>query len=585
MNSKKTASEQSGRSLSRRDFLKGSAIVGGVAAVGALSGCGADPVVEEETPDIASSTASTGTLKPGQYSFEIPPDPIAEDQITETVEAEVIVIGAGGSGTFAALAAAEEGAQVIVLQKSAATKTNGIGFSVFGAQVQLDAGQEFDLNEWIQHYDRSSYGYGDHKYIEAIVCNSGKAADMINRLAAKRGESFGSVHAGGGMTICMWLSEEVTIPYSFTPTMIRKMSTLAEEDLNVQYYWNTPARYLEKDGNRVVAVIAEGPNGYIRAKASKGIILATGDIGNNPDMIAKYAPFCQGLPNTYQPPENTGDGHAMALWAGNKMYTGPFSQGIHYDPSPLPEGDAPFSGNPYLAVNIRGERYQNEDLDYPMIANANVQQPEHLRWHVIDNTFTQYWNDFQPGMCRDAGFMFSSNEEALEFCLGNGGIKEAQSLEEAADNIGLTGQARETFFKTVERYNELCDKGMDEDFGKNPEYLVKTAVRNPPFYTIKREAAPLQFTDGGYCNEKMQAIDENFDVIPGLYLVGNTAHGMFAPDYPLNPGGSAAGRALTSGYIAGKVITDSLPDYKAYYAELAPTGNGTKLSPGTGAGR
>lgn len=557
--------------VTRRSFLKGTAIAGATFAAGSVVGCA--PTASKQ------ADGSSGTSEQARWSFEVPPEPIAESDIKETIESDVVVVGAGIAGTLAALAAAVEGASVTVLQKSSDPMSHGIGFAVFDAQLQRDAGAEFDLREWTEFFATDSYGYGNQAYIESIVYNSGRALDMVMDLIKDRGEDFGTVvpYASKGGCICMWDDPDVDRGYSRVPQMIKKLTTIAQE-LGVEYRFEAPGEQLEKDGDRVVAVIAKKTSGYIRAKAKKGVILATGDIGNDPEMVAKYAPFCQGLPNTYMPPDNTGDGHKMALWAGAKMFNGPFSQAIHYDPSPLPEGDAPFSGSPYLAVNARGERYQNEDLDYPVIANNNVQQPGMLRWQIVDKTLVEYWNDFGNGMCRNQGFYYTSNEEGLEGALATGAIKKADTLEELADNMEFEGEARETLFKTIERYNELIDLGEDLDFGKNAEYLVKTPVKEPPFYSIKRTPGPLGLLDGVYCNNKMQALDENLDVIEGLYVTGNVSHGMFGCDYTISVGGISCGRAFSSGYVAGKAAVDKLPDYKSYYKK--PTGEGLQIHPG-----
>lgn len=568
----KERKEYEGTGVSRRSFLKGTAAASAVLALGGMAGCAPAQQGTE-------GTEGTSTGEQSRWSFETPPDPIAEADIKETIESDVVVVGAGIAGTLAALAAAVEGASVTVLQKSSEPMSHGIGFSVFDAQLQREAGAEFDLREWTDFFAKDCYGYGNQAYIESIVYNSGRALDMMMELVKDKGEDFGTVvpYASKGGTICMWEDPDVDRGYSRVPQMIKKLTVVAQE-LGVEYRFKTPAEQLEKEGERVASVIAKGPNGYLRAKAAKGIILATGDIGNDPEMVAKYAPFCQGLPNTYMPPDNTGDGHKMALWIGASMYNGPFSQAIHYDPSPLPEGDAPFSGSPYLAVNNRGERYQNEDLAYPIIANSNVQQPGKLRWQIMDKSLTKYWDDFGNGMCRNHGFYYTTNEEGLEGALKSGAMMKADSLEELADNMGFEGEARETLFATIKRYNELVDQGEDLDFGKNAEYLVKTAVKEPPFYSVKRTPGPLGLLDGVFCNNKMQALDEDFGVIDGLYVAGNVGHGMFGCDYTISVGGISCGRAFSSGYVAGKAVVDKLPDYKSYYKP--PAGEGMQIHPG-----
>lgn len=563
-------SKQQKHTVSRRDFLKGGAVFGAATALGtSLTGC---------SPASKNDQLSETGLEEGQYEFEIPPEPIPESDIVETKEADVVIVGAGLAGAFAAVAAAEEGASVIVLQKSSQPISHGIGFCVFDAGIQRDNNNLFDLKVWTEYFTEKAYGYGNQPYIESIVYNSGRAVDMFMKYANERGDAFGTLISTPDSTMCLYDGPEVTNGYSRVPNMINKLVEVAE-DLGAQFIYSTPGVQLEKEGDRVTAVIAKGAQGYVRAKATKGVILATGDIGNNPQMVAKYAPFCQGLPNTYMPKDNTGDGHLMAMWIGARMFSGPFSQAIHYDPSPLPEGDAPFSGSPYLAVNARGVRYQNEDMDYPIIANMNCQQPDKLRWQIIDGSFTDHWNDLGVGMGRDHGFEFNTNEEALEACLSNGAILKADSLDELAANMGFEGADKETLFATIERYNELAEKGVDEDFGKNPEYLKLTAIKEPPYYSIKRAAGPLALLDGIYATARMEAYDNDMNIIPGLYVVGNVAHGMFNVDYSIDPGGISCGRALSSGYIAGKAVVDALPDYKAYQQDVSDKENA--INPGT----
>jgi fumarate reductase flavoprotein subunit len=119
-------------------------------------------------------------------------------------------------------------------------------------------------------------------------------------------------------------------------------------------------------------------------------------------------------------------------------------------------------------------------------------------------------------------------------------------------------------------------------FGKRGDYLAKTAVRVPPFYSIKRSPGPLALLDGVYTTPVMEALDNDMNIIPGLYATGNVTRGMFGCDYTLNPGGISCGHALASGYIAGKQIIGKLPNYKSYYKEIA--GVGTPVYPANYAG-
>ena len=521
-----------------------------------------------------------------KWNFETAPRAVDEKWIKDGGTADVIVIGAGSSGTFAAVSAAEEGAQVVVLQKEEQPHTFCSGFGVFGSKVQCEEGIWFHPDEWINGMYREAMGYAQRRYIEAIVYNSGKAVDMVHRLRDRfRDESFGHFAANNrgklsGPSVGWSCPEQaefegVARDYVIGPSLIKCMTDLAEHDLGVRYCYRTPAYYLEKNEmGRVVSVIAKDPDeerGFLRFTARKGIIVASGDIIGDPDMVARYCPFSKDLINQVFASGNTGDGHKMIMWAGGKVFTGPFNQAIHFDPTSLPEGDAPGSGQPWMAVNALGKRYQNEDNKYFMIANECVLQPGHVRWQIFDRHNYENWNKFSTSMMRGILSTKLSGltwEAAMEDAIHRGAVLKADTLEELADQIGFAGEVKETFLEECRRYQTFVENGYDEDFKKDPQELQYTMVKDAPFFAVKRRAQPIHFADGVYVNADMEVIDEDDKPLGGggLYAVGNVAHGMFGQDYPQNPGGMTSGRCFTSGYIAGKHVMNALPDWKAGFA-------------------
>ena len=531
--------------ISRRSFLKGSA----AAMLGTAAMTSLPAFAEEEEKRM---------FEEGQFAFEIPPEPVPEDEIIAEYEADVVVVGAGIGGAAATLAAAQEGASVLVLQKWDSPMTHGIGIAAFDTNAQHANGNGFDIDEVTDFLVKQAYGYGDQDVIKAVLEGGRDCINMFEDALKDKGWGFfiaaySPLTEEGCTAIHLWNDVDTTNGYSRVPLLNRRICTICEEEYGVQYLFETPGKYLEKDENgRVCAVIAQNEEGYIRAKANKGVILATGDIMNNPQMVKRWAPFNVGAPCTYAPPINTGDGHAMGLWAGAKMNKGPFAQAIHFDPSALPCGDAPFSGSPYFAINKHGKRYQNEDLPYPIIANTCIRQPDSMRFQIVDASFTENWNDLGNGMCRNAGFEFNSNEEALEASLKNGAIFKADTIDELLDILGFEGQYKENALASIARYQELVEKGFDEDFRKNPEYLVRTPIKDAPFYGIPRKPGNLALLDGFVCTPTMQLIDENLEYIPGLFACGNTVGNFFDVDYTLSIGGISIGHAIGSGYVAGK---------------------------------
>ena len=119
----------------------------------------------------------------------------------------------------------------------------------------------------------------------------------------------------------------------------------------------------------------------------------------------------------------------------------------------------------------------------------------------------------------------------------------ADTIEELADKLGFTGDAKETFLATVDRYNELYDQQNDEDFGK-PAYRL-SAIRTAPFYGCWLGASLLTTEQGIAINEKGQALDSDNKPMPGLYVTGDMSGSFFANNYPCLMAGVAMGRTLT----------------------------------------
>ena len=557
--------------------MKGTQAIGAAVAAGALAG-----TVSSAAADEAATEGEVFNAAGRRWSFEVAPDPIDESLISDGGTADVIVVGAGLSGTFAAAAAAEEGAKVIVLQKIGTTICNGSGSAAYGAQVQCDADMWFNPDDWITGMYKETIGYGQRKHMESVVYNSGKAVDMIERLRdtyleGEEAEKFGRFSATNrgeysGPSV-VWECDDQVNFYDVCPSLVRHVTELIQDKLDVDYRWNTPGYYLEanEDGklNAIIAYDPDEDGRFLRFTATRGIILACGDIISDPEMVAKYCPFTVNLIQNGLP-TSTGDAHKMVIWAGGRVHQGAYQQAIHFDPSNLPEGDAPGSGQPWMAVNARGRRYQNEDNKYFILANECTMQPDHIRWQVFDNTNYETWNKFSTAMMRGAIATKISGvpwDEAMADALERGAVLQADTIGELADKMGFEGDVKDAFIDEVARYNGFVDAGVDEDFKKDPEVLQYTGIKEPPFFACKRRANPIHYADGIFVDADMQVVDYDDNPLGGggLYAVGNTAHGMFGIDYPQNPGGMTSGRAMSSGYIAGKHVMDALPNWKEEY--------------------
>ena len=193
----------------------------------------------------------------------------------------------------------------------------------------------------------------------------------------------------------------------------------------------------------------------------------------------------------------------------------------------------------------RSERFANESSPYNDIVYAAAHQPGRVYAQIHDDNWYEDVQRFHTIGCsaqtRNGGpdYVLPKMEEAE----AAGCFFRADTLDELADKLGFTGEAKDTFLATVERYNELYDAQEDTDFGK-PAYRL-SAIRKAPFYGCWLGASLLTTEQGIAINEKGQALDTNNQPMPGLYVTGDMSGSFFANNYPCLMAGVAMGRTMT----------------------------------------
>jgi fumarate reductase flavoprotein subunit len=300
----------------------------------------------------------------------------------------------------------------------------------------------------------------------------------------------------------------------------------------VTYFKTRAKQLLRKEKGRVTGVIAQNEAGeYLQFNAAKAVILCTGDYGNNAEMMAKYCPQ-----SAYLAPmilTSTGDGHMMAMWIGAIMEPGPHTPMIHGPAGPLLSAA-------YLQVNLLGERFQNEDVPIQSNVNAVERQPNRVAWQVFDSKYPAELPYHGLGLGKIIIATEKIRQEVAKIAIT------ANSIEELAVKMKLP---IETFKATVKRYNELARLGKDLDFGKRSDRL--SPIDEPPYYAGKSGYSLLTVLGGLNINDRLQPLDKNWEVIPGIYLAGNTMGNRFAVDYPTMCPGLSHGMAIHFGRIAG----------------------------------
>lgn len=554
--------------FARRDFLKGAVSVGALAGVGALVGCGGAP---QGATSGNTKSPSTGESSP---SWEVIPEPIAESEIAETVDTEVLIIGAGMSGMAAFMYAAEAGANAVIIEKLETYSGRGLDFAAIDTKVQKAAGVSIDKGKLVDDLIKSSGFKASGSLIKLWADHSGEVFDTLIEMTEADG---GQVVLGSGSAASENAEDFTTRTY---PTdhmfggliegpldLIGRMEAAGQSAGGQSFYSTKAEQLIKDDGGKISGVIAsKKDDSYIKYNVSKGVIIATGDYGNNPEMVAAWCPLIEKAEgNVYpNPTANVGDGINMAMWAGGTIQPGAHAAMVH----PIFGGGA-MSTAAFLKVNAAGKRFCNETTTLPGISNMYMTSPDRFVWTIFDADFESQMPNMSPLSSYNNntagpltkffsdGTMDPTNpgtaSDVVALCLDEGTTIKADSIEELAKKIDVPAEA---LSQTIDRYNELVVAKSDVDFGKNAADLQP--VKSAPFYASALTAKVLVTASGLNVDDQMQVLDKEDAPIEGLYAVGNAMGNFFANDYPICAPGLSHGRCLTLGALLGQAVaTDS----------------------------
>ncbi|WP_337427412.1 FAD-dependent oxidoreductase [Slackia isoflavoniconvertens] len=543
--------------ITRRNLFKGGAAAGIAVAGGlALAGCGFPQPVESNK----GAAGNVGENPVSPHRWEAKPDPIAEEEIIETVDADIVVIGAGTAGCVAAHSAAEAGANVVLLEKTDSISARGHDVGCIGSKLHRDAGVEMDIGEMREFYAQVTSSKTDLNLFNIWAYNSGEVMDYyIDEMAKHDVPCYLVDVAEEVYTSPNACTREYQTAIDFgekgkgqktedgeylNHRFVRIVSEMAAEE-GADIRFNTAAQQLiREDGGPVTGVIATDPDGkYVRFNASKGVILATGGITEDKDMLAMWAPLALHCNQILFPDTggNVGDGLCMGMWAGAGHQKG--NAAIMGLPSGaaiggyLSSGDKKWERLGWLNVNLNGERYTNEKCSGPRGVFAALQQPECTCYSIYDADFEAKVAQQNPkvklGDTIEADIQKSMDEKTLY---------RADSLEELAQAIGCPA---DNLKATVARYNELCAAGVDKDFSKAANCL--TTVETAPFYASLVKCAVLVVIYGLNVDSHARVCTEDDKPIEGLYAIGNAMGNMITDSYPYLVPGISHGRCITFG--------------------------------------
>ncbi len=470
---------------------------------------------------------------------------IAVEAVDETLEYDVVVVGAGLTGLTAALTAEQNGAKVALLEKLGIVG----GTSVFSSGNFLAASTEELKKDVAENWNKRN------KIQEVNQVNMDKVTSLLDVspevIALYEGLGAEFTYDEETFTFCPTPSEKslencAVIEMADAPvknkgceSLISSLESKLLED-GVDIYMNTRATQLvqEEDG-RVTGVIADSKKG-VKTFTAKSIILATGDYARNNDLNADIAPETVGE-YTATAVGNTGDGLTMALDAGAVLhaYQESLSGNFNADPYDMPVVGQPNNQFPFsiVLVDRDGLRKVSEaagphdqqvffihedDLDYA--------------WAIMDQEIADRFLNLDTYL--------EKTENGNPYIVAY----KADSIEDLAGQMGVDAAA---LSETIAHYNELCEAGEDTDFGKAADYL--SAIDDGTYYAVKE----YDMTRGNYggilTSDSFEVIDADGNAIPGLYAAGLISSGDYFGDY--YPGREALSLDAHAGYIAGMAAT------------------------------
>ena len=529
------------------------------------------------------ATISSVQLPTGDETDWLGKEPdIDEAAITETIDTDIVIVGAGNGGMFAAAYAAANGLNFRVIEQNSAVQDTRHWYGAIDSAAAKEAGvPATDKAKLLSEISRYASGKCDQRVVKTWINESAAMHDFMRGILEDQfgwtceftsgAEAAWPAENAEHNTDYLYPVQEHNYRQSESESGLQRNEALQQynEGLGYSIDFKTSLAKLEKDADgRITGIIAQSTEDdhFIRYNANDGVLLACGGFPGNPYMMEQLDPLGTSVTTACSySPSDKGYGIRAAVWAGANLdkEAAPmlFDRGIvapgvdaGYVESENSFGGKAFPGEikqynpgtqPFLKVNRNGERFANESSPYNDIVYAAAHQPGRVYAQICDANILEDVKRFHTIGCsaqtRNAGAEYIQKQ--MDNAEEKGCFFKADTIEELADKLGFTGEAKDTFLATVDRYNELYDQQNDEDFGK-PAYRL-SAIRKAPFYGCWLGASLLCTEQGIAINEKGQALDNDNKPMPGLYVTGDMSGSFFANNYPCLMAGVAMGRTLT----------------------------------------
>ena len=532
----------------------------------AVDGVSGATITSTAIKEAAAAALTAAGLNPDDYKTAVEKDAAAEDS---TVDADVVVVGAGGAGMTAAITAAAEGKSVVILESQSMVGGNSVratggmnaGKTVyqdeneFGESAGVEktlktAAEKYADNETITAlaktvseqwaaYQANPTGYfdsvelmeldtmiggkgiNDPELVETLCANSADAIDWLD----EHGITLHNVSSFGGASV-----KRIHRPVNAegkTVSVGSYMIPLLQENCEkagVKMMLDTTATEILTDANgAAVGVKATGASGETVTVNAKAVVLATGGFGANLDMVVKYKPELKGFMTT-NAPGIQGQGIEMAQAIGAATVDMDQIQ-IH----PTVEANTAalitegLRGDGAILINEEGQRFIDEVGTRDVVSAAEIAQTGSYSWLVVDQAMA------------DAS-------SVIQGYIKKGYTVTGSTYEELGKAMGVDAAA---FAETMEKWNGYVEAKNDPDFGR-------TSFANPlntaPYYAIKVTAGVHHTMGGLKINTNTEVLKADGSVIPGLFAAGEVTGGVHGAN---RLGGNAVADFVVFGRIAG----------------------------------
>ena len=537
----------------------------------AVDGVSGATITSTAIQEAAAAALTAAGLNPDDYKTAVENNATAEDS---TVDADVVVVGAGGAGMTAAITAAAEGKSVVILESQSMVGGNSVratggmnaGKTVyqdeneFGESAGVEktlktAAEKYADNETITAlaktvseqwaaYQANPTGYfdsvelmeldtmiggkgiNDPELVETLCANSADAIDWLD----EHGITLHNVSSFGGASV-----KRIHRPVNAegkTVSVGSYMIPLLQENCEkagVKMMLDTTANEILTDANgAAVGVKATGASGETVTVNAKAVVLATGGFGANLDMVVKYKPELKGFMTT-NAPGIQGQGIEMAQAIGAATVDMDQIQ-IH----PTVEANTAalitegLRGDGAILINEEGQRFIDEVGTRDVVSAAEIAQTGSYSWLVVDQAMA------------DAS-------SVIQGYIKKGYTVTGATYEELGKAMGVDAAA---FAETMEKWNGYVEAKNDPDFGR-------TSFANPlntaPYYAVKVTAGVHHTMGGLKINANTEVLNEKGEVIPGLFAAGEVTGGVHGAN---RLGGNAVADFTVFGRIAGAAASD-----------------------------